>query len=96
MEVLNVESERSRRIREEQPLFCAGHAFLSGLAKVTPVLRTTVWVLGPKRCHVSLRLKTHHHEWYVATAERRTGHARSPDSMWRHSLRIVCPTPPRS
>ena len=67
-----MESERSRRIRErvreKQPLFCAGHAFLSGLAKATPVLRATVWVLGPKRYHVSLRLKTHHHEWYVATA----------------------------
>lgn len=70
--MLSVESERSRRItervREKQPVFCAGHAFLSNLAKATPVLRTTVWVVGPKRYHVSLRLKTHPHDWYVATA----------------------------
>lgn len=70
--MLSVQTERSRRItervREKQALFCAGHAFLGGLAKVTPVLRATVWALGPKRYHVSLRVKTHQHEWCVATA----------------------------
>lgn len=70
--MLSTHTERSQRItelaREKQSLFCAGHAFLSGLAKVTPVLRATVCVLGPKRYHVSLRLKTHQHDWYVATA----------------------------
>ncbi len=70
--MLSVQTEQGRRIteqvREKQTLFCAGHAFLGGLAKVTPALRATVWVLGPKRYHVSLRLKTHQHEWYVATA----------------------------
>lgn len=44
--MLSVHTEWSRRImervRENQPLFCAGHAFLSGLAKVTPVLCATV------------------------------------------------------
>ncbi len=70
--MLSVQSERSRRItervREKQPIWCARQCFLSGLAKVSPVLRATVWVVGPKRYHVSLRLKTHPHDWYVATA----------------------------
>ena len=67
-------SERSRRItervRDKQAILCAGHAFLSNLARVTPVLRATVWVMGRKRYHVSLRLKTHPHDWYVATARK--------------------------
>jgi len=70
--MLSAGSERSRRImervRDKQTILCAGQAFLSHLAKITPVIRTTVWVLGPKRYHVSLRLKTHPHDWYVATA----------------------------
>jgi hypothetical protein len=70
--MLSMGSERSRRItrrvKDEQTILCAGHAFLSHLAKITPVLRATVWVVGPKRYHVSLRLKTHPHDWYIATA----------------------------
>ena len=72
--MLSAGSERSRRItervRDKQTFLCAGHAFLSNLARVTPVLRATVWVMGRKRYHVSLRLKTHSHDWYVATARK--------------------------
>jgi hypothetical protein len=70
--MLSVQTERNRRIteriREKQAILCAEHAFLRNLANVTPVVRVTVWVLGLKRYHVSLRVKTHQHEWYVATA----------------------------